>query len=345
MLAAAVGLGTLSWNAQAQPPSCDRACLSLLADQVVASIVAHDSARLPLADTYKATENDQPAALPMMTLWHTMTGAHGKYYAIDTQTGQLFLIVTLEEGPNDVLLFGRLKVDGRKLAELELYTDRSRANGGFQFDADGPGHFPTAWTVPLQSSRRSSRAALVQAGRSIFDTDVPSPPVGEDCLLMENGKVVGENPEVLKYVAAPGSKLETRRNPDGTVPIACGVPPGRPTDKLARTEIVDEASGVVVSLAMISGDVEPYVVTNPTDSAFVPFALLQPYADMLKKQQASGKYHAPALHAMPATLAVAELYRIYDGKIQGMMMLQNMMPIGSTSPWVAAQPAVEHTTP
>jgi hypothetical protein len=35
-----------------------------------------------------------------------------------------------------------------------------------------------------------------------------------------------------------------------------------------------------------------------------------------------------------ASLAVAELYRIYDGKLQGMMMLQNMAPTGAISPWV-----------
>ena len=335
ILAVTFGLAAQSGCIHAQASVCDRACLSSLADQVVASIVAHHPAALPLAKEYAATENDQPAALPMMTLWHTMTGAKGKYYVVDPKSGQLFLIVTLSEGLNDVLLFGRLKVEGRQLAELELYTDRSRANGGFQFDADGPGHFPAAWTMPLPPSRRASRTALLQAGRSIFDTNVPSPPASKDCLLMENGKVVGENPDVLKYVGAPNGKPETRRNPDGTVPIPCGVPPGRPIDKLARTDIVDEEQSIVVSFAMVSGNVEPYVITNPTDSAFVPFALLKPYADMLKKQQASGIYRSPALRPMPATLAVAELYRIYDGKIQGMMMLQNMAPIGAVSPWTS----------
>jgi hypothetical protein len=63
--------------------------------------------------------------------------------------------------------------------------------------------------------------------------------------------------------------------------------------------------------------------------------MLSAYTDMLKKQQKSGTYSAPALRPMPASLAVAELYRIYDGKLQGMMMLQNMAPVGATSPWVA----------
>jgi hypothetical protein len=115
-------------------------------------------------------------------------------------------------------------------------------------------------------------------------------------------------------------------------PVAC--PPERPVDKYARTDIIDEEQGIVVSFAMVQGMVEPYLVTNPTDSAFVPNSMLSSYTGMLKKQQESGKYTAPALRPAPASLTVAELYRIYDGKLQGMMMLQNMAPTGATSPWV-----------
>jgi hypothetical protein len=42
---------------------------------------------------------------------------------------------------------------------------------------------------------------------------------------------------------------------------------------------------------------EPYVITNPTDSAFVPNSMLSSYTGMLKKQQDTGKYTAPALRA------------------------------------------------
>jgi hypothetical protein len=85
----------------------------------------------------------------------------------------------------------------------------------------------------------------------------------------------------------------------------------------------------------VAGMVEPYLATNPAVSAFVPFAMLSPYTDMLKKQQDSGKFKIPAMRPMAAALTVAELYRIYDGKLQGMMMLQNMAPTGAASPWVS----------
>jgi hypothetical protein len=63
-------------------------------------------------------------------------------------------------------------------------------------------------------------------------------------------------------------------------------------------------------------------------------AALQPYIDMLKKQQASGKFTDPAIRQMSATAVTAELHRIYDGKLQGLHLLVNPGAPGSRSPWV-----------
>jgi hypothetical protein len=313
--------------------SCDRSCLSGLADTLVASIVAHDPAALALSKVYAATENSVPSALNMMVIWRTATAAKDRYYVIDPTSGQVFLIATLSEGPNDTLLFGRLRVDGRLVSEVELYTNRSRGQGGFQFDADGPSNFPAAWTVDVPPERRASRAALLMAGRSIFDTSVAAPEASPSCVVMENGKVVAENPDVLKAIGGPND-VPRVVNPDGTVPVPCGNPPNRPTDKHARTTIIDEERGVVVSMAIVHGVAEPYLVTNPTESAFVPNALLQPYADMLNKQQSSGQFKAAAVRPMSASAAVSEVHRIYDGKLQGLHLLVNLGAPGSSSPWV-----------
>ena len=337
-----IGSTLLCAQSRAAAPSCDRPCLKGFADKLVASIVAHDPTNLPLSPVYAATENSVPSALGMMVIWRTATAAKSRYDVIDPESAQVFLITTISEGPNDTLLFGRLKIRGNLIAEIELYTNRSRGQGGFQFDPDGPAHFPTAWTIPIGPERRASRAQLLEAGRSIFDTSVPAPDVAPGCVIMENGKVVAENPEVLKHIGptqndtpkANDEKAKLALNPDGTVSVPCGNPPNRPTDKQARTTIIDEEQGVVVSLAIVSGIAEPYVITHPTESAFVPDALLQPYVDMLKKQQASGKFTDPALRQMSATAVTAELHRIYDGKLQGLHLLVNLGAPGSRSPWV-----------
>jgi hypothetical protein len=324
----------ISPAAAAAAAACDRACLKGFAEQLLESIVARDPTRLPLAHEYAATENSVPSALSLMVIWRTATAAKDRYYVIDPTSGQVFLIATLSEGPNDTLLFGRLRVDGRLVSEVELYTNRSRGQGGFQFDADGPSHLPAAWTVAVPPERRASRAALLLAGRSIFDTSVAAPEASSSCVVMENGRVVAENPDVLKAIGGPTDAPRVV-NPDGTVPVPCGNPPNRPTDKHARTTIVDEERGVVVSMAVVHGIAEPYLVTNPSESAFVPNALLQPYADMLKQQQSSGQFKAAAVRPMAASAAVSEVHRIYDGKLQGLHLLVNLGAPGSSSPWVS----------
>jgi hypothetical protein len=317
--------------------ACDRSCLQGFADQTLASMIAHDAGSLPLAQEYLATENSAPSAPGLMVVWRTASAVKNRFYVIDPTSEQIFLIGTLSEGSTDALLYGRIKVHKAHISELELYTSHSRGQGGFQFSADGAANFPKAWTDVLAPERRASRAELLQAGRSIFDTTVPAPDIGAACVIMEDGKIVGENADVAKSVApsAGGSAPPAMLNPDGTVQIPCGNPPIRPVDKKARTTIIDEEQGIVVSLAVVHGMVEPYVITEPTESAFVPNSLLQPYTDLLKTQLASGKYHAPALRPTPATQSVAELHRIYDGKLQGLLMLHSTGAPGSHSPWVS----------
>ncbi|SAK17923.1 hypothetical protein UA14_05309 [Burkholderia multivorans] len=335
---AGIGAALLASGAHASETSCDRGCLKSSADRLLDSMVKHAPDMVPLSDGYMATENGRPAALPMMTLWRTVTGIKERYYVVDPKSGQLFVVATAAEGARDTLLFGRIKVAPEgKLSEIELYEDRSRGDGGFHFGLqDGPMAFPgTTWTVPVKPAQRASRDALLLAGRSIFDPRIPGPPIAAGCMMMENGKFSDENPEVLKQLMPSDADFSSvQLNAKGMAQVPCASPPERPVDKHARTDIADEESGVVVSMAMISGLVQPYLVTHPTDSAFVPADLMQPYVDLLGKQRASGKYTAPAMRAMPVTSVVAQMYRVYDGKMQGMSLLFNLQPHGAQSPWV-----------
>ena len=53
--------------------TCDRQCMTGIVSQLLLSMESHDPYSLPLATTYRATENSHPAALGMMTAWHTIT--------------------------------------------------------------------------------------------------------------------------------------------------------------------------------------------------------------------------------------------------------------------------------
>ncbi|HZV10796.1 MAG TPA: hypothetical protein VFF94_13620, partial [Novosphingobium sp.] len=285
---------------------------------------------------YRATENGVPAALPMMTIWRTASAADNRFYVIDTSNRQIFLLANMGEGgANRTLLFARLHWAGTGFDEVELYEDRSRSDGGFQFDAAALGHLPPAWTDRIAPARLPSRAQLLRAGQSIFDTAIDGPPPAPACRMMENGKPVAEDPKVLEVVGVGSQPLPA--NADGSVPVPCGAPPIRPTDANARTLVVDEEQGIVVSIATVQGLVQPYLITDPTTSAFVPHSLGQPYFDLLAAQRKTGRYgHRPEIAPMPASIAVAQMHRYYDGQLQGMHLLEKLGPPDARSAWTAA---------
>ena len=318
--------------------TCDRACLHDITDGLLASMAGHDPARLPLSKTYLATLNGVPEAPSMMSPWEMTTGLGSRFYVIDPVSEQVLFIATMKEGAGSALLFGRLEVDGRRqLTQIELYVNRSRGDGGFMFDADGPAHLPSVWTERVPAARLPSRSELLQAGRSIFDASIPGPRIAATCEMMENGRLVAENPKVLKWIGVGGRTLHA--NPDGSLPIPCGSPPDRPSDPQARSNIADTQQGIVVSIATVRGVVEPYLITDPTVSAYVPYAMLKPYVNMLSHQHASGQFTQPALQASPAANTTVEIYRIFDGKLQGMHLLEHMEPAGAISPWVGPRAA------
>jgi len=319
---------------QAGPAPCDRVCLGAIGEQFIASIAAKDPSRVQRTRTYAATENGVASALEMMTIWRTATGAQKSHFIIDTPSQQVFVIAAIGEGSGDALLFGRLKAEGRLVSEIEFYTNRSRGDGGFAFDAKGLAQLPAPWTDVIAPARLPTRARLQELGRGIFDMSIAGPPDSVSCDIVENGQIVGEDPEILLALAPPEAVKGRNMTPraDGTVTVPCGTPPERPTDPKARV-IVDEQSGIALGLATIDGATQPYLVTKPTLSAFVPFAILAPYAKKLREQEASGKYTAPALRSMPATATVAHVIRVYDGKLQAMHLLVHLGPPGSHSPW------------
>lgn len=339
--AAILGLGfavTPSAAGEDAAAPCDRVCMTGLADRLVASMIAHDAGAVPVTSRYRATENGVAAALPMMSLWRTPSDAVAKHYLIDAEAGEMFLVVTLREGGPSSLFWGRLKVEGRKFSELELFLTRSRADAGYQYDADGMAALPVQWTMRVAPGRLMARAELTGAGRSMFDTSIQSPPAHADCRLMENGKVVGEEPDMMAFMLPPGSAIPTERNPDGSIPMPCPIVDERPVDPRARV-ITDAEEGLVVAIATVDGIVQPYPVTTPSWTAFVPGEMTGHYEGALARANATGKYTSPVVDPAPATIFVAQMFRIYDRKVQGMHLFQKMSAPGSRSIWTAP-PAV-----
>lgn len=299
------------------------------ADLLFDSMVARDPGMIPLADRYAATENSIAGSLNMMSAWRTVTGVRQRgYTVVDEPAGQLFVTACVDEGGSSSAFWGRLKVAEEKVSELELFIARSRADSGFVMLADDIGKDPSGWTSPIPEGGRATREELNEVGKAIFDGEAPAPDASADCLLMEVGGVVYEDPEYIDLLMTGAVQ---KRASDKHVPIPAGLGPGRPSDPNARVVAVDEEQGIVVAIGVIPGFVSPYVVTKATESCFVPAQMIEMHNKTLRPEMFAGRQ---LLEEMPATAVNCQLIRLHSGKVQGIHLFNKLVAPGGGTPWV-----------
>lgn len=303
--------------------------LKKYADLLLESMVARDPWMLPLADRYAATENSIPGSLNMMTAWRTTTGVRQTgQYACDEPAGQMFFTACLDEGGASAAFWARLKVEDERLTELELYSSRSRADSGFVMLADEMGKEPNGWTSPIPEGGKATREELSAVGRAIFDGQAPAPEATEDCLLMEVGGVVLEDPDYIDLLMT--GEIHERES-DEHVPIPAGLGPGRPSDPRARVVVIDEDQGIAVAIGVIPGFVSPYVVTKTTESCFVPAEMMAMHRKTLRPEMLAGR---TMLVEMPAVAVNCQMVRLHSGKLQGIHLFNKLVATGGGTPWV-----------
>lgn len=95
------------------PGSCDKACLTGIADAYFAALVAHDPSKAAMAPNAKFTENAQVVAVGD-GLWKTASEAptNFKVYVPDPVAGQLGAIVLMKDAGKPIQLALRLKRAG-----------------------------------------------------------------------------------------------------------------------------------------------------------------------------------------------------------------------------------------
>jgi len=318
----------------AENKACDRACLKSIAESLPKSMASRDPSSLPLSKSYAATENSQASSLNMMSLWRTVTGLkQAGQYVIDAKSGQVFFTAVLDEGGMPSLLMARLKVENKSITELELFVDRSRADSGFLLQPEGLFRIPDIWTAPVPEGKKASREELLNVGKAVFDKKLPSPKASSDCVLMEMGGVVYEDPDYLVAVTPPEGKKEKSADKK-LVTIPCGMISTRPGDPDARVAVIDEDQGIVVSLGVVEGFVSPYLTTRATESCFVPTSMIEDHRKYLKSLSSDQLKNRNILQEMPASVAVMEVIRYHSNQIQGMHRFMNLQGPGAGSPWV-----------
>ena len=214
LLCIVTGLSPLAANAQA--PACDSACLKGFVDGYIAALAQRDPKKLPVADGVKYTENGRVLELGE-GFWHT-AGAplHYRDYVLDPDTGQAAALTALKEYDGVAQMAVRLKIENRKIAEIETLV--ARVGDQRWFAPDSLEHLSDVFAQPVAQAERPTREQLVAAATAYFNAiqtegtpQFVQAPFAPGMKRFENGLQttnVTSNPLLERHTWSPDVQLE-----------------------------------------------------------------------------------------------------------------------------------------
>jgi hypothetical protein len=280
--------------------------LNGIVDQYLLSVVAHDPVRAPLSRQVKFTENGQELKLGD-GFWATASSAPTyKIYAADPQAGQVMFMGVLGENGAPVIFCARVKVELKKITEIETVISRKEAGSFARPEAlvDKP-----ILSQMVPPAERRSRANMIAIANSYFSAiergHASYVPFDKDCNRVESGvqttnskpanSETGGSPSVLSLGCE--AQIKTRNfQPDTLI-------------RDRRFLVVDEERGLVFASTFFDHD-----------------ATLRSY------QLADGRT-VQQTRTGPWTWQIAEMFKIQNGKIMRIEALVNAVPYGMKSGW------------
>ncbi len=168
LLGAIAACGLTAYPAQAQDESsCDRECLRGFVAGYIEALASRDPSRLPLAAAVKYTENGRVLELGE-GFWKT-AGPPLTYRdeLLDPEAGGAAALTALREHDGVAQLFVRLKVENRRISEIETIVARIGDQRWF-----APENLPSLSDIfarPVPAAERHSREELIAAAEAYFD--------------------------------------------------------------------------------------------------------------------------------------------------------------------------------
>jgi hypothetical protein len=212
---------TISANAQTRAGTadgaCDRDCLRAFITQYLDAMLRHDPKALTTAPSARFTEDTK--TLPLGEgLWKGASKLRAyRQDFLDAREGVAASHVVVEENGTPVMLALRLKIENKKITEIETMVTRSKAEGAL-FDIEKLTTPRPAMNVVPDASQRMSRAELIRiaeiyaAGLKVGGNfDVVNAPFAPDADRIENGTITAgpgaragsENIRTQKVMAHP----------------------------------------------------------------------------------------------------------------------------------------------
>ncbi len=290
---------------------CDRACLYGFVDQYLHALSDKSPSLLPWAKFVRFTENNVSLQVGD-GLWGTISGLGPEdLRAADPEHGEVvYFGVVYEQGAPSYFAM-RMKIEDRKIAEVETIVDRK---------GSGPGPFgdPAKMTelplmkedVPADERTRRARMIALADGYDntlqlndgqIFTVFDPA------CSRRENGVWTAKDPN-------PDLKSDSLLAVAGRLSCEQGFKLGnyRWDDRLRarRFPLVDEEKGLVLAAGFIdhSGRLKKYTTTD-------------------------GVVHDSPMKS-PHSFCLLEMFKVVDGKIRHAEAIFITVPYNMPSPWL-----------
>lgn len=304
--------------------SCDRACLDRWVDQYLDALAANDPSRLPVTQNVKFSEDGQRLILGD-GLWNTATG-RGTYqfYMEDVEAGQVGFFGTMREAGEPIILAARLKIDGRKIAEIETIIVRDVHDAE---NLEKRGHPDPLFTETIPPAERASRADLVKAANMYFsgmqlNDGKGDYPFTDDCDRVENGEEATNNhtPSTEDVIRAQSNSVETssRQKSDLTYSAAWG----------CKQQF---QSGLLHFVTRIRD--RRFVVVDPERGVALAFCFFDHAAGKTRTFQLPDGRTVTSGPTTPWTWEIAETFRVEHGEIRRIEAVYHRSPYGMSSGW------------
>jgi hypothetical protein len=316
LLSAATAMLALPAAAQAQ--DCNRECLIKMADDYTAALVAHDPARVPLANNVITVENVKQIGRGE-GLWRTATaGATDfKIPVADPVSQQVGVLQMMEVEGKPALVGTRLKRQNGRIVEAEHMT----ASNLSEAQLANLRTVRPAILRPVPDEYADSRCRLLHIGMSYYDSldlnNGAMTPFADDCERRENGFQTARNPMVR---TTPGGNGQTDAAFAYLGGLGCEAQMNTnmweyiDTIENRRVEIADPVTGLVWGMSHFHHDMkEPrYRLINVPGSEYRTITA-----------STGAGFDMPAIH----------IYKIWGGQMHEIEAIGIVVPYMSPTGW------------
>jgi hypothetical protein len=263
----------------------------------------------------KYTENGQRLQLGD-GFWNSVTG-RGTYtlHVADATAGQVVTFTTMREAGAPLIIALRLKVENRRISEIETLVAHSE-NGAKNLEAIGKPR--EAFLRPTAPADRVARAELVRVANMYFsgmqlNDGKGTYPFAQDCDRLENGG---------KTTNAPAGRGGVTVKPD----------PKTSTNYSAMWSCREQfESGLLHFVSRIRD--RRYLAVDEERGLVVAFAFFDHDAGASRHFKTPDGRDVTAGPTVPWTWEIAELFKVEKGLLHEIEAILERAPYGMTSGW------------